>query len=468
MSRKPFPFLFVALASLLLSVMAPVQAFAAQGCPTASVARSGMNTGRFELGSCASNYTGIQYQSYEFTSKLVACIEGTIKDAVINMMYIISDEFGWVTAVLSTLVITFYGIRIAMGERELLKRSSTLFIKLAFVAAFMNILPDIVGWVFAILADMLRLVVGGVSPWQRIDAFLGNLVGAGPSIAMMNGLMGIVGASVFSSNVGVSLFFFGIIGMMNLLIFILSLIYTYLMAFLTIGFLLTLMPVMIPLALFFYTERYFKKWADIIVAAILTPTLIFAFVWMFVGIFDILIQNIFDVLGGNDFRAYWRNNSSLSSWMIPSDPNTNVMMKNLSTSTDVPCVARNIAPPVQSFVNPMAKNSFDAVIGRMARVSFGSNDVFFTQALSFAFITLWIFSSLMKSMLQLLPQVASSIAGVSSQIAFGANSAVIGKLQQATGQLQSQVQSGQAGQAARSLSGLTAQISQLVGGRQTP
>ena len=204
---------------------------------------------------------------------------------------------------------------------------------------------------------------------------------------------------------------------------------------------------MIPLALFFYTERYFKKWADIIISAMLTPILIFSFVLMFLGVFEVLIQNIFDILGGNDFKAYWRLNNGLFSWMMPTDPNTNQIMQNLPSDPSMNCGNSTVTPPVQTNINPMVRNSFNAGsgLGRFATLNFGANDVGVTQRLSFAFMSLWIFASLMKSMVGMLPQIASSIAQTAGFGAFGGNSAVVEKLQGGVDKLQSDVKSGMAG-----------------------
>lgn len=459
--------LLILCAALVFQLSATAPVFAANDdCPATTIQQPNKTTTKFEIGQCAYNYTGIRYQPYEFTTQLVACVEGTIHSAVIRMMSVISTEFGWVTAVLSTLAILFYGVRIALGEHELLKRTSTLFIKLAFIVVFMNMLPEIVGWVFAVFRQMLTMVVGGISPWQRIDAFLGNLVGFGPSIVLLNGLLGMVGAAIFSSKVGLVMFMAGIFAILNLLNFILSLIYSYLLAFLTIGFLLTLMPVMIPMALLFHSERYFKKWVDLIISAIVMPVLLFAFVWMFLGIFDILIQNIFDIMGGNDFRAYWRLNTSLCSWTMPSDPNTNAMMQHLSTANELPCVDRTIKPPTQLNINPMAKSQFDACPGRIATLNFGANDVNIVQRLSFAFTTLWIFSTLMKSMVQLIPQIAKSISAiVHTGTAIGGNSIIVSKIQGGLDSAKAKLESGAGADVQKTASNFAQQIANMIGKR---
>ena len=201
MIRFPHMLLLVGCAVLLVASSAM-----AASCPQTNIARPSNPPSNFEIGRCAYNYTGITYQPYEFTTKLVTCIEGTIRDAVLTMMDMLRVEFGWVTALLGTLVIIFHGMRVMMGERDLLKRTATLTLKIAFVVGFINMLPTVVDWVYGVFADLLRLVSGGRSPWQQIDEFLGKLIGFGPSIVLLNGLLGLVGAAIFSSSVGITMF----------------------------------------------------------------------------------------------------------------------------------------------------------------------------------------------------------------------------------------------------------------------
>jgi type IV secretory pathway VirB6-like protein len=453
------------LLAVLVASSAPAWA-APPKCKNVQIDKPANPASDFEIGTCAAKYGG-QYDDWEFTSKLVACFEGTVENAVLAMMQVISNEFGWVVTALSMLAIIFYGVRTATGERELLKRTATLTLKLAFIIGFVQMLPTIVDWVFGSFQWLLALVTNG-SPWQKIDVFIGKLFGFGKEIMILNGIVGLVGAAMFSSNVGISMFFFGVVAILNVLNFLLALIYTYCLAFLTIGFLLTLMPVVLPMHLLFYTERYFKKWVDLIVSAILTPVMLFAFVWMFLNIFDVLIQNIFNVLGGNDFKPYWRMNTSLYSWLMPSDPSTNLMMQGISTDEDVPCVHRAIIPPVQTNMNPMVKNAFDAGVGRVATLNFGANDVNIVQNLSFSFITLWIFSSLMKSMVHIIPQVASSIATVTTNIGFGGGSQVVEKIQGSINKTQGQLQKNLSGAAGnvQNMGKYTQQIQNMLGNRK--
>ncbi len=461
--------LFIALLFVIL-IQATESAFAQSApnnCPATTVAQPSKNTSFFEFGRCASRFTRIPYPEYQLTTKLVICLEGTIQSAVTRMLAVISNEFGWVTGVVATLVLIFFGVRMVSGERDLLKRGATLFVKLAFIVVFMNMLPEIVDATFAILRDFMRMVSGGVTPWNSIDRIIGNLLGFGPAITIINGLVGIVGAAIFSSTVGLVMFFFGMLAIVNLLIFIMELIYTYMLAFFIIGFMLMLAPVMIPLALFFSTERMFRKWVDIMVSAMITPVLLFAFVGVFAGVFDILLQNIFDILGGNDFRAYWRTNISLFSWLMPSDANTNNFMQNLPTNEDINCVNRNITAPVQGNIDPMQQNSFDAGGAKVASLDFGADEVSIIQRLSFAFASLWIFASLMKSMVHLIPEVAASIANTANHITFGAGSELVGKLKGGVDQTRSNLLSGMAndGKKFDNLKNISKQMANMVGVR---
>lgn len=391
----------------------PRQACAAStDCPQTDLPKPAKNVSQFEIGICANRFNTGAFRDYELTSKIVACIQGTIRQTTLQMMMVVANQFGWVTAVLGTLIIIFHGVRIATGEQEIVKKSMMLILKIAFVVGFMNMLPQVVDWTFSAMQQLLILVAGGMTPWQQIDNFMGNLFGFGPTIVLLNGVLGLVAAAAFSSNIGITMLFSGVIAILNLLTFLMSLIYTYCISFLTIAFLLVLTPVMIPMALFFHTERYFRKWVDIMAGAILTPALIFAFLRMFLGIFDILINNIFSILGGNDFRAYWRMNTSLSSWLMRADPNANMMLKNLPTQGDVDCTARAIKTAVQTNIDPLKANAFDQVMARVPTLNFGANDYAVIQQLTFAFAMLWVFSMMMKAMVRMLPDVAASIASL--------------------------------------------------------
>jgi type IV secretory pathway VirB6-like protein len=238
----------------------------ATSCVTSPIPKPAANTGNFELGTCAFNHTGVNYLPHEVTQKFIACMQGTIVDSVIDIMNVIATEFSWLTGALATLVIMFYGIRVATGERDLLKRTATLMIKLGIVVTMMASLPYLVSSIFSWFQEILTWVTGGVSPWAQIDNFLGKLLGFGATITMLNGLLGVVVAAAFSSSVGAMTAFSGVMAILNLLLFLMNMVYTYCLAFLTLGFLLLLAPVIIPMHLFFYTKEYFVKWFHIMSA----------------------------------------------------------------------------------------------------------------------------------------------------------------------------------------------------------
>ena len=433
------------------------------GCNNDTVPSSPPVATYFTMDSCAARYGIVGDNLY--TTKVVACAEGAIRGAVMQILTLFSNYFGPIMYVLLILVMIFYGVRVATGERDVLRQTMTLALKLAFVAIFVNQLPLWVNYVYGILAQFLALVSHG-SPWVQIDTFMGNLFGFAPGVILTSGLVGVVGASAFSSSVGMLLFFTGIMAILNIISFVLGLVYTYLLAMLVIGFLLVLSPLMIPLALFFYTERYMKKWIDIIVSAILTPVLLFAFVWLFIGIFDTLIDNIFGVMGGRDFQQYLRLSQPIGpSWQQQSDPNTTALMQNVPTTSDLPCVSRVITPPVQKFLSPLSSNAFEAGGIKLPAMDFGANHVNIIQRLSFAFMTLWIFSSIMKSLLEKIPGVASSIASVSSQISYGGQSALLGKLEGAIQKTQSTLGSNVANDKTKfdNVKKLVSQMSSMLG-----
>src|SRR5690606_6118020 len=62
-------------------------------------------------------------------------------------------------------------------------------------------------------------------------------------------------------------------------------------------------------------------------------------------------------------------------------------------------------------VNPLMRHGFDAGIANFSGLSFGPSEPIWVQTLAMKFIALWLFASIMKTMVDKIPEIASSIAG---------------------------------------------------------
>ncbi|MGE3714654.1 MAG: hypothetical protein AB7F82_09050, partial [Alphaproteobacteria bacterium] len=177
---------------------------------------------------------------------------------------------------------------------------------------------------------------------------------------------------------------------------------------------------------FFNTERYFNKWWHIIVSATLVPILMMTFLYYFLKIFNDLIGDIFEILGFScggsgvpdnfsscaapDFRAYQKLNTPQFAWVMPSDPHMSQELQDVTSSQDMS------VPAVQSNVNPLLRRGFNKNNMDTPAVDFGPNHVAIVEQLFFAFLTLWIFAALFKSIIGKIPHIADDIAGALNRI----------------------------------------------------
>ncbi len=410
------PFIILAILAVLVVIGLPQLAYAGPPPPPATPPPLDLNT-------CAP-----AFQPWEYTSKVIFCMETTIMNVVALALNAISIYMAPTLGAVVTFALVAYGLKVAMGERQLDKQGISFLIRMGLVALFAFNLGGISPNIFAVENQIISMVSNG-SPWVKIDQLLGKLMGFGPSLVLMQGLIGIVGAALFSSTAGILVFGAGFMAMIGVLRFIFDLIYTYVAALILIGFLLILSPLVVPLGLFLMAERYFKRWLDILLAVMLTPILIFAFLSMFLAIFSPLIADIFKILGSPcpnpfdlltcplpDFSGFWKMEVPTYSWTMPNDPNMGKDLVDVAAMD--PDGSSPVRPPVQPFLNPWLKTATNASLFNPPGIDFGSGNVEIMQKLTFAFLTLWIFSMLMRSMLNSIPAMASSIAGVAVSLPF--------------------------------------------------
>ena len=420
------------------------------------------------------------------TSKLVSCIQGTIIRVVVNpnntdegLLPGISEYMKPLLAVMTVFAIMVFGIRIHSGEQDLKRRAIGFMIRLGLVWLFAYNLGGFALSLFSVTDELIcmatmpsmdpsafeefsqQMQMPGIwrrpeeqsifytmtsssmyeicSPWGLIDSFAGRLFGFGQNIVLASGLMGLAGAALFSSTIGALVFLTGVMAFLDILFLIIRLLFIYLTSVLLMAFMIIISPLIIPMALFYTRENYFSAWLRILILSIILPVLTFAFFGLFIGIFDLLIDRIFDVLGelnpngGGQFDAYWKFNQPKFSWLLPSDPNlaqdfeditrSNINMdRSISGFVAGDAVVKDAigtgTPPVQTFINPYAKRALDASGLIVAPgVDFGPSSTKIQQQLILGFLSLWIFSALIKSMLNLIPGVAQGIAKATINIA---------------------------------------------------
>jgi hypothetical protein len=373
-----------------LSVALPGQTYAASASPGLSI------------DTCAPGF-----QPWDITPKIVRCVENSVITAIINMLAALKMYLYPMAAALMALGIALFGIRVVGGEKP--GRSAMFLIRATLIAYFWWNLDAYAISVFGIQQEFISIISGGYSPWYQIDNLMGNLAGFGPTLALFQGLIGLLGAALMSSSIGFILGTVGIHAMITLMMFVFNVVYTYLASIIMLGFLVVISPLFLPWAIFFITERYLKKLIDMIIAVLLMPALLFAFIQLFMGIFDVLIIDIIDTIpGGRNMRGILRINNPVFGWVMPSDTSLMERLQAFRNAENIPPVA---APPVGTTVNPFMRHGFSSGAFNLAAVNFGPNEHEWVKSLVYKCIALLLFAHLMKAMVGRIPQISSSIAG---------------------------------------------------------
>ncbi|MBY0407520.1 MAG: type IV secretion system protein, partial [Rickettsiales bacterium] len=273
-----------------------------------------------DLKQCSNN-SG--YTEQQVTSRIVFCIKAVVYNVVLVMLADLSDYMRGTTIAAFAVAVAVFGIRLVGGETEIKPKSVGLMFRLGLVYMFSYNLGNLTFWIFGTLDWMITLVVPfpGWTPWEHVDAFMGRLLGFAPGLNLAHGVAGVIFASALSATTGSSMFGAAAMSLWDLMTFVLDIVYAYLTALLVIGFMIIVSPFFVPMALFPYTERYFKKWLNQIMAAMLMPVLLFAFLSMSLGVFDNLIQSCISNLSDNmedannnpTYEMHWRINQPMLS-----------------------------------------------------------------------------------------------------------------------------------------------------------
>ena len=347
-------------------------------------------------------------------STVVYCVQETLVIAMDRYLVAFTNILAptvWAVFIFSMILI---GFKIFGGQRELDKEVALYIIKFGLVVWFVNNLGGFAHAPFAIVHDITRMVSTGLTgdpnmtPWGAMDKFFCKFFGTEctrEGSEVYRGVMGLAGAALFSGYMGILIFIMSMLAMITSVYFIFRAIYTYLAAITLIAFIIILSPLFVPLAMFARTTRYLYKWLDYLIAAMLHPVLLFAFLSMFLSVLQYMLSWFIGLMGGNDFSSYWRNNTNLSSWVLNSDPRAVEQLGRVLGEEPS-------RTAVQSFASPAMLNAVNTNPMSMFSLDFGADQVLGMQILVFGFLSLFITSYLLLSMVNYLPRISEAIAGV--------------------------------------------------------
>ena len=380
------------------------------------------------------------------TANIISCMNVAIRGATFELLGYVSNYMAPIVSAVSLYAILIHGIKILGGAGQLTAQTATLLLRLGAVNFFFWNLGGVtadgnfLGAMPFHIMDELASTVGGSPfgnnpctddkanfPWSYIDCFLGQIFGFDSNNSgnrlLYHGVLGMSAAALFSGTTGIAMTFSAILALFELLMFGLDILYTYLIAVLVLAVCIALSPVIIPLALFNYADKYFKKWLANMIAAILIPALLFGFLCMTLQLFALQISDVlsslnpsrhYDSNGLDFYPPYAIQDNSMFTWMQRNSDSYAKMQHDVYEKVH-DADPRNV-PATNSNMSSKASNESMVNAFSFWGLQFGEAPTSNIFKVVIQFVTLWIYSSVLIGMIRKIPAIAQDMAGALQSI----------------------------------------------------
>lgn len=272
-----------------------------------------------------------------------SCIKETITQTAVQYFDKMYSYFLTALNIFLTLGIVVYGVFLAAGMVDNIKRDSmVVLLKVAFVAFFAANLETIYFWVVDMMDGLIDIffqfttsqdegqcstVSQGFGPFSRLDCLLDLVIGiksgsyqgsysqkiSGDGVG--RGLLNFFFKAGISSSLGMIIAGLGFFIVFTLIMTIIKITFMYLMALIALSFMVMLGPIFIPLVIFRQTKMYFDNWVRLIVSFGLQPVIMFAYVAMMIIAFDKAVFSGSNSLMGAIAGQQSSSNFNLNQWM---------------------------------------------------------------------------------------------------------------------------------------------------------
>jgi type IV secretory pathway VirB6-like protein len=251
-------------------------------------------------------------------ARVITCLENTVIDATEVFLTTFYPEVRDVVFAALILAVILFGVLLALGAVERVAQDTVFFLlKFGGIIYFMDDVVNIYNEFVAMLFGTLNAIsnasvyggtlhcpsvatnVAATTPmWQRADCIFDMVVGlsanaaitsTAPQDGMARGMMAFFYYNLQSGALGILIGIVGIYICFNLLKALLQASYTYLIALLTLSLLFLVGALFVPLLIFKSTFGFFEKWLKMVLAMILQPLILFAYLNVLFVAFDIML-----------------------------------------------------------------------------------------------------------------------------------------------------------------------------------
>lgn len=363
-----------------------------------------------------------------FTFLIVTCMQTAIEEATYRLLAEFTDIMWGPIGALITLQISLFGVHAVMGSSEINKRFYAMILKIGCVLLFADNLGGFAPTVFDIMEEAQRIVIENIgytgnmeceaeaaavglffndAIWIKMDCLLDKLFQFQQPLALYNAIFALISSALFSGSVGVMVFFMGITMLLNVLGYVFYAVYVFVVAYMYVGFLIVISPLLIPMLLIGVSAAMYERWLFNVIAGIAIPVFVFAYLTITLPVLDHAIfgaQGSLEEVLGDDYTRWYRNEQQWCSQQIGTDPDNYENVPNFGFDY--------INGPLRNLLTPMMSGNTDFCS------TFGTSSLDFLEehvpmlmkildALIRIMVTAYLLSTLMKQM----PQLASSIFG---------------------------------------------------------
>ncbi len=372
----------------------------------------------------------------EYTQAIVKCIQTPVRNAVLKpndgLLAMMSKYMVSFLSPLFAVALIWLGVRAATGESSVFPRAMGLALRVGIVTASFYLIEKFIPAFYTdkyspILFQTLDgSFIGKLNPWLEVDKVISRILGfADQSSSIKDGLIGLIDGSFFSKNFGIMLSVVGCFAIFSLLMLAVQILYVYLSSVILIGFLIITLPIFIPFIVFTYTETYLAKWFNILLSSLLTPTLMFFFLALFMvtipasgsdperkGIFISIVDDIFATLPPDYLDASLHRSMPLNRAILyPSDSEQYNFLACIGQSLGTCPDRYKFNSSTQYNINPNVSKGMNSNILRINKLDFGKKDDEIKKSLLKSLLELLMFAIILNLGVKLIPSISKDIAG---------------------------------------------------------
>lgn len=254
-----------------------------------------------------------------FLGKIVPCILRTIETSAVSFSEQFIARMQPLFFAFLTFVIVMFGLKVLQNEGQIQAEAFKLLLKIGIAMSVLAAIPtQLIPAAYGVMNEGQSIVMstlgsdssvqcdvsasqGTGTPliWQQADCILGKLYGfttgtgpngeKTPNMLLASSIFGMLGGFFFGGSFGVALFFLCVGVLFNMFMLVARIVLSFVNAYLFIAIYMIIAPLFLPLMFLRVTNDYFVKWTNGIIAAIMLPTLIAAYVVLALGMYDAML-----------------------------------------------------------------------------------------------------------------------------------------------------------------------------------